>query len=215
MPKTELLPLGYHVDLSAPARHELTVTMDVPALDAPSCVLGFPVWTPGSYMIRDFSRNVFDLKVADRQGRPLKLQRLDKHRWQVESVGRAFRAQHTVFAYDPSVRAAYLDADRAVLNGTSLFFYVEGQMQRPCALTIAAPRGWETSVALPRRGEKFLAASYDELVDAPCAVGRHDRHRFREGGAAFEVAWMGGTNANMPRVMAGIRKIVRTTGAMF
>lgn len=215
MPKSDLLPLGYRVDLSAPARHELTVTMDVPALDSATCVLGFPVWTPGSYMIRDFSRNVFDLKVTDRQGKPLPLQRLDKHRWQVESGGRPFRVEHTVFAYDPSVRAAYLDADRAVLNGTSLFFYIEGHLERPCTLNVDAPSGWKTSVALPRRGQKFLAANYDELVDSPCAVGTHQRLHFREGGVPFEIAWMGGSNANMQRVVAGIKKIVRTTGAMF
>lgn len=215
MPKSPSLPVAYRVALSAPARHELTVTMDVPALDEGACVLGFPVWTPGSYMIRDFSRNVFDLKVTDRQGRPLAVRRLDKHRWKVQSNGKPFRVQHTVFAFDPSVRAAYLDADRAVLNGTSLYFYVEGHIERACTLAIEAPAGWKTSVALPRRGQKFFAASYDELVDSPCAVGQHQRLRFREGRVPFEVAWMGGSNADMARVLAGMRKIVRTTGAMF
>lgn len=207
--------MAYTVALSAPNRHELTVTMDVPALDQSVAELVFPVWTPGSYMIRDFSRNVFDIEVTNAKGQALPLQRLAKHRWQVATQGQPFRVKHTVFAYDPGVRAAYLDVDRAVLNGTSLFFFVQGHVERACTLQIEAPKGWDTSVALPGRGGRYLATSYDELVDSPCAVGTHQRIRFKEGGVPFEVAWLGPSNADMTRVMAGIKKIVRTTGAMF
>ncbi|MCG5054303.1 MAG: PDZ domain-containing protein [Myxococcales bacterium] len=207
--------MSYQVALSAPARHELSVTMEVPALDQDTCVLAFPVWTPGSYMVRDFSRNVFELEVTDRQGKPLPVERLEKHRWQVKTGGRPFRVCHTVFAYDPSVRAAYLDTDRAVLNGTSLFFFVEGHVERPCTLSIDAPAGWTTSVALPRKGGKYLAVSYDELVDSPCAVGKHERYAFRVKGVPFEIAWMGGSNADMDRVVAGVKKIVQATGTLF
>jgi len=215
MPKPAVAPVRYSVSLSAPARHELTVTMDVPALDGNDCVLAFPVWTPGSYMIRDFSRNVFDLVVTDKQGRPLPVQRLEKHRWKVTTQGRPFKVQHTVFAYDPGVRAAYLDTNRAVLNGTSLFFYVEGHVQRACTLQIDAPKGWATSVALPSRAGRHFAESYDELVDSPCAVGKHQRIRFKERGVPFEIAWMGPSNADMKRVVEGVKKIVRTTAKIF
>lgn len=215
MPKPAFAPVAYAVALSAPARHELTVTMDVPALEGDECVIAFPVWTPGSYMIRDFSRNVFELLVTDRSGHPLPIERLQKHRWKVMHKGAPFKVQHTVFAYDPGVRAAYLDTDRAVLNGTSLFFFVEGHVQRACTLHIDAPKGWVTSVALPSRGGRFFAESYDELVDSPCAVGTHERIAFREGGVTFEIAWMGRCNADMKRVVAGVKAIVRTTGKIF
>jgi len=103
-----------------PHSHEFHVTLDVPALpDHPVLNLVFPAWTPGSYMVRDFSRHIYDLKMRSK-GHALPCERLDKLRWRVASNGRPIQVSYRVFAFDQSVRTSFLDQDRAFLIGTSL-----------------------------------------------------------------------------------------------
>jgi predicted metalloprotease with PDZ domain len=201
-----------------PHSHEFHVTLDIPALrDRPVLDLVFPAWTPGSYMVRDFSRHVYDLRIAS-DGRALPCERLDKLRWRVQTGGRPVRVSYRIFAFEQSVRTSFLDQDRAFLCGTSLFFIVEGEENRPCLLDIEPPAGWHPSTALPAvRGARyrFRAACYDELVDEPVEVGRQRRYAFRQGGTRFEVTIAGPTNADIPRLLAHLRRIVDATGALF
>ena len=154
-------PLRYRVAMPEPSSHEFHVTLDIPALpDRPVLDLVFPAWTPGSYMVRDFSRHIYDLQIS-RNGHALPCERLDKLRWRVPSGGRPVRVSYRVFAFEQSVRTSFLDQDRAFLIGTSLFFFVDGEEARPCLLDLEPPAGWRISTALPAvRGarHRFRAA---------------------------------------------------------
>ena len=201
-----------------PSSHEFHVTLDIPALpDRPVLDLVFPAWTPGSYMVRDFSRHIYDLSVTgDRNALPC--QRVDKLRWRVASGGQPVQVSYHVFAFEQSVRTSFLDQDRAFLSGTSLFFFVDGEETRPCLLDLEPPAGWRISTALPRvrgAGHRFSAACYDELVDQPLEVGKHRHYAFRRGSTRFEVAIAGPTNADLARLHAHLRRIVDATGALF
>jgi predicted metalloprotease with PDZ domain len=208
----------YRVAMPEPSSHEFHVTLDIPALpDRPVLDLVFPAWTPGSYMVRDFSRHIYDLQIT-RDGSPLPCERLDKLRWRVQSGGRPVRVSYRVFAFEQSVRTSFLDQDRAFLSGSSLFFLADGEETRPCLLDVEPPAGWRLSTALtPVRGARFRfrAAGYDELVDQPVEVGVHRLYAFRRGGTRFEVAIAGPTNAEMARLLAHLRRIVDATGALF
>jgi predicted metalloprotease with PDZ domain len=201
-----------------PSSHEFHVTLDIPALpDRPVLDLVFPAWTPGSYMVRDFSRHIYDLSVTG-DSNALPCQRVDKLRWRVASGGQPVQVSYHVFAFEQSVRTSLLDQDRAFLSGTSLFFLVDGEETRPCLLDLEPPAGWRISTTLPRvRGarHRFSAACYDELVDQPVEVGKHRQHAFRQGGTRFEVAIAGPTNADFARLHAHLRRIVGATGALF
>jgi len=215
-----LVAISYRVAMPEPTSHEFHVTMDVPALPGRESVdLLFPAWAPGSYLVRDFSRHVYDLGVRDRRSeRPLGCERLDKLRWRVRSRGRAFRVRYRVFAFEASVRTSFLDDSHAFWNGTSLFFLVEGESQRPCHLVVEPPAGWHVSSSLPVRPRvrnTFLARDYDELVDSPVEVGTHARFDFHLGGTRFEVALYGRTHADTTRLLSDLRAISKTTGALF
>jgi len=201
-----------------PSSHEFLITLDIPALpDRPVLDLVFPVWTPGSYMVRDFSRHIYELKIACGD-RALPCERLDKLRWQVESGGQPVQVSYRVFAFEQSVRTSFLDEDRAFLSGTSLFFLVDGESARPCLLDVDAPAGWRVTTALAAvRGtrHRFRAAGYDELVDQPVEMGQNALHAFRQGGTRFEVTIAGPTNADVERLLAHLRRIVEATGALF
>jgi predicted metalloprotease with PDZ domain len=217
-PMPSVPPIGYHVAMPDPASHELHVTMEVPALlERASLDLVFPAWAPGSYLVRDFVRHMYDLRVTDERGRALPVERVDKLRYRVASGGRAVRARYRIFAFEQSVRTSFLDESHAFWNGTSVFFFVDGELGRPCRLTVAPRRGWQVSTALdPAPGRNvFAAASYDELADSPVEVGTHQRLAFQVPGARFEVAFYGRTNATLARLVADLRRIVTATGRLF
>lgn len=212
-------PIRYVVAMPAPASHELHVTMTIPALAHRQALdLTFPAWAPGSYLVRDFARHVYDLHVTDDRGRPLRPQRLDKQRWRVDSGGRAVRVRYVVFAFERSVRTSFLDDSHAFWNGTSVFFFVEGELGRSCLVEVEPPSGrrWHVTTALPEiSSRRYRAANFDELADSPVEVGTHAVHRFRAGGTLFEVALHGRTNADVPRLLRDLKKIVSATGAIF
>jgi predicted metalloprotease with PDZ domain len=213
------LSIRYRVEMPDPADHELVVTMEVPA--APDRALlrfAMPAWAPGSYMVRDFARHVYDLQVTDLRGRPLPTERLDKQRWEVAAGGQAVRIRYRVFAFEETVRTSTFDDRHAYWNGTSLFFYVEGELDRPCLVEVVPRRGWQVSTALepvPRQRFTYRAAGYDQLADSPFEVGDHAVFRFQVAGARFELALFGRTNADVPRLLRDLRKIVAAGAALF
>jgi predicted metalloprotease with PDZ domain len=221
---TTRAPVSYRVAMPDPASHEFEIEMEVPAIvDRDAVDIVFPAWAPGSYLVRDFVRHVYRLAVTDGRGRPLaheKVVRIDKQRWRVTTGGRAFRVRYRVFAFEASVRTSFLDASHAYWNGTSVFFYVDGELERPCRVRVVPPpgAGWQVATALPPvPGARltYAAADFDELVDAPFEVGRHALHAFSVGGTRFELALYGRTNADPRRLVDVLRRVVTATGRLF
>jgi predicted metalloprotease with PDZ domain len=214
-------PIVYRVAVPEPNSHALQVRMDVPALPArAAATIVFPAWAPGSYLVRDFVRHVYDLRVVDARGRVLPARRLDKQRWEITSGGRPFRVTYRVFAFEASVRTSFVDDSHAYWNGSSVFFFVDGEVARPCHVVVAPPAGrrWRVDTALPPLGARpnqFRAADFDELVDSPFEVGTHALLRFRAGGANFALALYGRTNADPRRLLDILRRVVTTTVRIF
>jgi len=156
---------------------EITLTIDLPAADQ---VVSLPVWIPGSYLVREFSKNLQRLQA--RQGKnPVTLTQLDKCSWQAHGKSsKPLVLTYEVYAFDHSVRTAWLDTQRGFFNGTSLCLRVHGQEDGPHQLTLmetGLPKGWQAATALnPKKLTKrgfgdYLAANYDELVDNPVELG--------------------------------------------
>jgi predicted metalloprotease with PDZ domain len=216
-------PIVYRVAMAEPAAHEYEVEMRVPALPHRGSVdIVFPAWAPGSYLVRDFVRHVFRLSITDGRGRalaPERIARIDKQRWRIETAGRGFRVRYRVFAFEASVRTSFLDDSHAYWNGTSLFFFVDGELARPCQVVVApALASWRIATALDAvdgRRFTYAATDYDELADSPFEVGTHAVHAFSVGRTRFELALYGRTNADSARLVDILRRVVRTTGRMF
>jgi predicted metalloprotease with PDZ domain len=212
-------PIRYRVAMPEPQSHEFEITVEIPATPGREAVdILFPAWAPGSYLVRDFSRHVYDLEVRDGSGKALFCERMDKSRWRLHGDGRPLVVHYRVFAFETSVRTSFLDDSHAFLSGTSLFFLVEGEAKRPCVLTLDLPAGWRASTALPSvRGKRgvFHARDFDELVDSPVEAGTHALLAFTLDRTRFEIALYGKTNVDRKRLLSVLRAIVRTTGAMF
>jgi len=159
---------------------EVTLTVERPAAQQR---LTLPVWIPGSYLVREFAKNLQELRASQGRRRPPLVQ-LDKCSWLVECApGQPLVLRYRVCAYDNSVRTAWLDAERGFFNGTSLCLRVEGQTDAPHELEIVAPAlaadaaRWSCATALaPSRVDeqgfgRYIAAGYDELADSPVEMG--------------------------------------------
>ena len=167
--------------------------------------VSLPVWIPGSYLVREFSKNLQGLQASQggRSPVPAPIEQLDKSTWQIAcSPASALVLRYQVVAHDNSVRTAWLDANRGFFNGTSVCLKVESQEDVPHVLEIpAAPRmrGWSLATGLsPLKIDSqgfgsYTAGDYDELVDSPVEMGpfwsgtftaRGVPHRFVVAGAA-------------------------------
>ena len=177
----------YAVEVLDLHAHLLRVTLTIPEPAARQTV-SLPVWIPGSYLVREFSKNLQNLRA--RQGRrQVALQQLDKCSWQIDcQLGQALQLQYEVYAFDNSVRTAWLDARRGFFNGTSLCLRVHGQEGLPHQLQLLPVKGrpdWQaatglTSVKTDKKGfGLYQAADYDELVDCPVELGSFWSGRFK------------------------------------
>ena len=172
--------------------HRYTVEMTVGEPAALQRV-SLPVWIPGSYLVREFSRHLFGL--AARQGRKaLPVAQIDKCTWEVAcDPARPLELTYQVYAFDDSVRAAWLDERRGFFNATSLLLRAHGLENTPHRLEVPRPRqaacrNWQLATALEpvKTGAHgfglYRAADYDELADSPVELGAFWSGAFTAGG---------------------------------
>jgi predicted metalloprotease with PDZ domain len=186
LPAFEMSMITYRIELHDPKTHYFRVTLTVPK---PAALqrLSLPVWIPGSYMVREFGRHLSQLQA--RQGeRNIALAQLDKTTWQAQCKGSAaLTVSYLVYAFDTSVRAAFLNTERGFFNGTSLCLRVEGKEAEPHAITLGGlPRGWQVATAMRQQGKSYLAADYHELVDHPFELGSFWKGSFKAHGVPHD-----------------------------
>lgn len=171
--------LHYHVELHHLHAHQYRVTLRI-ATPAAQQLVSLPVWIPGSYLVREFAKNLQELN-ARQNGQPIAVQQLSKHQWQLDcSANAPVELSYLVNAYDTSVRTAWLDQRRGFFNGTSLLLRVHGQEAQPHQLRIspsALVPDWKlatglSAVEVDAQGfGTYTAGNYDELVDCPIEMG--------------------------------------------
>jgi len=216
--KSSALPAGVHyrvepADLHA---HLFRVTLTI-ARPAAVQQVSLPVWIPGSYLVREFSKNL--QKLNARQGtRGATVQQLDKCSWQIKADPLApLTLSYEVYALDNSVRTAWLDAQRGFFNGTSLCLRVHGQEAAAHALEVTGTPStatWHVATGLTpnkinRKGfGTYLAAHYDELVDCPVEMGVFWSGEFRAGGVPHRFVVAGAAGSfDGKRLLADAQKI--------
>ncbi len=226
-PSTKKLPaIRYTIVPKDLAGHlfEVSVTVDQPSIDGQ--LFALPAWIPGSYMIREFSRNIVQIR-AESQGKQVALAKLDKHAWRAAPVDGPLSLHYEVYAWDLSVRAAHLDQTHGFFNGTSVFLRAIGQEALPHLVDIArggdpATKTWRVATALPELGAKrygfgtYLAANYDELIDHPVELGDFALASFKAHGIPHDIVITGRVpNLDMARLQADLKAICETQIAFF
>jgi predicted metalloprotease with PDZ domain len=214
-------PIRYTIVPVDPAAHLFRVNCCVAAPDPAGQVFRLPAWIPGSYMIREFARNIVALH-AECAGSPVSCEKTDKSSWRCAPVVGPLTVTCDVYAWDLSVRAAHLDDTHAYFNGTSVFLEVVGQGDAPCAVTLERPDGdryarWRVATTLaaadgtPEWGfGAYLAQDYDELIDHPVEMGEFTQARFHAGGIPHDVVLTGVHRADMERICRDLARVCAT-----
>jgi len=186
--------------------HRYRVKLHIANPDPEGQIIAMPAWIPGSYLIRDFSKNIESLEARTvENNKALLLDRIDNDRWRLPKNCSAVDILTTVYAFDSSVRAAYLDTERAFFNASSLCLSVKGQEHLPCSLAILAPEAafadqWsaQTSMAVAKTDARgfgfYLAQNYDDLLDHPVAMGEFQLVQWQSHGTPHCMAIQGCIN---------------------
>ena len=208
------------------AGHLFNVTVTVAAPASEGQVFALPAWIPGSYMIREFARNIVRIR-AESGGDAVALTKLDKHSWQAAPVDGPLSLHYEVYAWDLSVRAAHLDQTHGFFNGTSVFLRVLGQEATPHQVDIQRPgdpaaSDWRVATSLPELGAKrygfgtYIAADYDELIDHPVEMADFALGTFKAHGIQHDIVVTGRVpNLDMARLQQDLKAICETQIAFF
>jgi predicted metalloprotease with PDZ domain len=210
--------IAFTVSIPKPHTHMLDVEVRIThrAADpaAKEQVLVMPVWTPGSYLIREFERHVQDFAASDALGQPLKWEKINKDSWRIETNGaRDWRASYRVYANELSVRTNEVNSEHAFWNNAALLVYPEGFLNAPSTLHVLAPQPWKVATGLPLMpGPKntFRAENFDTLYDSPVEVSNFKTLSFEVKGVPHRIVIDGEGNYDPDKMRADVKKIVET-----
>ncbi len=174
-------PIRYTLRFPAPQTHYLEVSASVPST-GPNLEVFMAVWTPGSYLVREYARNVEGFE-ATAGGKPLAWEKTRKNRWLIQTGGaRRVELRYKVYAHESSVQGNWVDAGFAMLNGAPNFVTPAGRQQGPYEVAVELPAAWKKHISgmkiRPGDPNTYLAADFDELLDCPIYAGNAPIHEF-------------------------------------
>ena len=221
-------PILYSLEPFDLAGHRFRVTLTIFKPNPRGQILSLPAWIPGSYLIRDFARQIETIS-ARAGNRRLSVVKLDSHSWRVEPCAGPLHITTTVYAWDLSVRGAHLDETHGFFNGTSVYLRPHGFEEQPCRVTLIAPAlaNWRVFTSLPQTAQPtpslkiardfangfgvYEARNYDDLLDHPVEMGRPQVVRFEACGASHEMVFTGLIpNLDLKRIARDVKAICET-----
>jgi predicted metalloprotease with PDZ domain len=177
-------------------------------------LLVMPVWTPGSYLIREFERHVQDFEAKDAAGKPLTWEKINKNTWRVvTNRSRDWHATYKVYANELSVRTSELNSSHAYWNNANLLMYLEGFLTYPSTVRVVAPDVWKVATGLPGvpgQRNTFRAENFDVLYDSPFEVSNFKSLLFNVKGVPHRIVIDGEGNYDPDRMRRDVQKIVET-----
>ncbi len=212
--------IAFSVSFTEPQAHYAEVEMEIWGIKDEQIDLKMPVWTPGSYLVREFAKNVENFKVADSDGNHLTFSKIDKNTWRIATGGaQGLKVKYRVYAFEVSVRTSFVDESHAFLSPTGLFLYPAGKIHLSSTVEIIPYKGWtRISTGLERlrsNADIFVAPDFDILYDSPIEVGNQDIFEFTAANVKHEVAMYGGGNYDKETLKRDMAKIVEQQTKVF
>jgi predicted metalloprotease with PDZ domain len=211
------ITLSYQVSMPQPESHLFEVVLQVQGWQTATLDLKMPVWTPGSYLVREYSRHLQNF-AAWSEERALPWRKLGKNHWQIDTQKhQTITVRYRIFANELTVRTNHLDETHGYFNSSALFFYVPGFEKQPIRVKIEPPESsWTVTTALPQVAENtFEAKDFDTLVDSPFEIGQHKVYDFEVLGKPHQWAIWGQGNFEIDRLIQDTQKIVEVEAKLF
>jgi predicted metalloprotease with PDZ domain len=207
----------YKVSFPKPETHYVKIVMEIDNPKGNFIDFKMPVWTPGSYKVREFARNVEQVSASS-QTENLLVEKVTKNVWRVQLKKGISKLsfEYKVYAFEYGVRTSYVDQFQAFLHGGSAFMYAEGFQNQKCKISFSTPELWkQITVALPEIGtNSFEAENFDLLADSPFALGNHEIISFEVSGVKHRVAMLGEGNYDAQKIKKDFAQIAEKEVAM-
>lgn len=209
--------LHYQIEFDDYRQHLIHVTMRF--LANPNQELWLPTWIHGSYLIREFAKHIESVKAYDEAGRLLSIRKDQKNRWQLFNTDHELiTVEYDVYAYDLSVRGAYVDQTRLYVNPACVCLGLKDQEQSACEVELFLPEELKhfqlatglTSKSLVKGRFTLKAESYDQLIDSPFELAEQTRFSFEANAIAHEFVVSGQHQTNVERLKSDLTKICET-----
>ena len=216
--------LTYHLSMPQPNSHYFAVKIDVQENTAAVQEFKLPVWTPGSYLVREFSKNLNQVRAIDAQGKELTVKKKAKNAWEVQCNGAtSYTVFYEVYAFELSVRTPFLDNTHGFVAGAGVFMYTEETRYQNGILHIhphASFKKISTALVIADfksepSDQTFLFEDYDQLVDSPIEIGNQQEFSFMAAGVRHRVAMYGEANYNIAELQRDMAKVVESATAVF
>jgi predicted metalloprotease with PDZ domain len=203
--------LHYEIAMPKPHRHLFDVTFTAEGPFAETVEVRMPVWTPGSYLVREYARNVQDLEVTSLAGAPLEVRKLTKSAWRVDGASGGFRFRFKLYANEMSVQSPHLDDTHGFIHPPAVCPYVDGYLDEPCEVTVVPAPGWRVATGLEpvaKAKNRFRAADYDELADSPIECGDFAEEAFTIRRRKHRIVVSGGGEYDLQQLVRDTKRIV-------
>jgi predicted metalloprotease with PDZ domain len=212
--------IAYTVSMEQPHTHYFDVQMTVNGYKKQFIDFKIPAWTPGSYLIREYARNIEAFTAKNNKGQALRWEKVNKNTWRVySSSADEVTVNYKVYAFEISVRTPFLDASHGYIQPAAVFMFVKELLDTPSTVTVKPYKGWnQISSGLSAAGkDKFVlkSPSYDILVDSPIEVGTHKIFEFTVQNIPHRVAMYGEGNYDEKRLLADMKTIVEEVVSIF
>jgi len=209
--------ISYSLKMPRPQNHYFQVEMQVEQVKQKTATVKLPVWAPGSYLVREFSRHLNQVKAYSLQGALLPITKKTKNAWEIDLKGQtAFIVKYEVYAFELSVRTSFLDETHGFVSGPSMFMYLDGHKETGGELLVQPhPSFKRISTGLTQKSDvkqgnnqTFTFDNYDQLVDCPIEIGNQYEFDFEAAGVKHTVAMYGEGNFDPERLKEDMAKIV-------
>ena len=212
--------ISYTVSMTRPSTHLLEVEMRVRWNQMPRALeLKMPVWTPGSYLIREYARHVQDFQAKTPNGAPVTWRKINKNTWQIDAAGaNEIVATYRVYANELTVRTNELNEEHAFWNNAATLMFPAGQLMASSTVTVNPFSTWKIATGLPRvagRANTFRAENFDILYDSPFEVSNFKEVAFNVEGKPHRIIFSGDGNYDMQKTAADVSKIVEEAYKIF
>ena len=211
----------YYLSMPKPQNHYFHVEMVLENFNEKSVDVSLPVWSPGSYLVREFAKNINLVTATDASGKELHIKKKKKNTWSIDK-GKAdeVRVSYDVYAFELSVRTSFLDLTHGFVSGSGVFMFVENHLDVNGDVVVVPHEGFsEVSTALPRKEKNkpyvFTYSDYDHLVDCPIEIGNQLIFKFNASGVKHTVAMYGEGNFDVESLKRDMSKVIEEETKVF
>ena len=215
--------VSYELRMPKPQNHYFEVQMNISENSDKQVEVKLPVWAPGSYLVREFSKNINLVKAFTKDGKVLKVSKKSKNAWVIDAGSeKNIQVKYEVYSFEVSVRTPFLDLSHGFVSGSGIFMYVDKAKNQAGSLTVFPHESFKRiSTSLPfaetdkYNGQRFLFENYDQLVDCPLEIGNQEIFEFTSAGVTHTVAMYGEANYDVNDLKRDMAKIVEAETAVF